>query len=518
MPLNSTEGALNPFFSPDSRWIGFFADGALKKVPARGGGVVTICSVADNRGGAWSEDGRIVFAPNRIRAALWQVSSAGGDPTPLTALGEGETTQRWPQMLRGGQAVLFTGNDQPNGFEKANVVVQELPNGPRKILVRGAYQGRYVPSGHLVYVHDGTLFAAPFDIQTLELAGPAVAALEEAAVNAPVGTAEISMSDTGTLAYLPAPADVNYMDAPMDWMDRAGNLTTLRAPVARWLTPRFAPDGGRLAFSLFDGAQHDIWMYEWARDAMTRLTFDTADEYAPVFTPDGRRIVFESDRGGSQNLYWQRVDGTGDVQRLTRSDDRKSPHSWHPDGRTLAFSQANLRTRATSAMLLRLDGDEPSGWRPVEPTLFASDADTPMFSPDGRWVAYVGMASAREQPEVFIRPFSGVGGPWQISADGGANPRWSRTRAEIYFRGPDARIMVAPYAVSGGSFRADKPRHLSDARVAMFGRVGSSFDLHPDGNRFVVARVVPGAGVKPDHVALIFDFFDELRRIAPPGP
>jgi serine/threonine protein kinase len=219
LPLSGTEGALNPFFSPDSRWIGFFADGRLKKVPAHGGGAVTLCNVVDNRGGAWGEDGRIVFTPNRVRAALWQVPSSGGDPTPLTTLADGETSQRWPQMLRGGKAVLFTGNDRPNGFENANIVVQALPDGPRKVLVRGAYHGRYVPSGHLVYVHDGTLFAAPFDIETLELTGPAVPALKEAAVNVPVGVAEISISDSGTLAYLPAPAQVNYMDAPMDWME-----------------------------------------------------------------------------------------------------------------------------------------------------------------------------------------------------------------------------------------------------------------------------------------------------------
>ena len=194
-PLAGTEGALNPFFSPDSQWIAFFADGKLKKIPAhrrrRGH---DLCG-RNNRGGAWSEDGRIVFSPDREAASLWQVSSSGGEPKPLIALGDGETTQRWPQMLRGGNAVLFTGNNRPDGFAEANVVVQSLPNGPRKVLVRGAYFGRYLPSGHLLYVHDATLFAAPFDLERLEVTGPAAPALQGAAVNMPVGTAEIAMSD-----------------------------------------------------------------------------------------------------------------------------------------------------------------------------------------------------------------------------------------------------------------------------------------------------------------------------------
>jgi serine/threonine-protein kinase len=310
VPLSGTDGALNPFFSPDSRWIAFFAEGKLKKILATGGGAVTICAVDTNRGGAWGPNGTIAFSPGRSGAPLWQVSSSGGEPKPLTALAAGETTQRWPQFLRDGNAVMFTGNRRAQGFEDANVVVQTLPNGPRKELVRGAYFGRYLPSGHLVYVRDGTLFAAPFDLARLELIGPAVPALEGATVNAPVGAAEIAISDRGTVAYLAAPLQVNYMDAPLDWMDRNGRTTSLRSTPARWLSPRFAPDGRRLAFSLFGDQQNDLWVYDWSADQLNRLTFDPADEGVPVWTPDGRRIVFFSNRGDmAANLFWQRVDG-----------------------------------------------------------------------------------------------------------------------------------------------------------------------------------------------------------------
>ena len=216
VPLSGTEDALNPFFSPDGRWIAFFAEGTLKKAPTAGGGAVTICAcvVQANRGGDWGEDGQITFSPDRSGASLWQISPEGNSvPFQLTTLGEGEVTQRWPQMLLGGKAVLFTGNSRPDGFQEANVVAQSLPNGPRKVLVPGAYYGRYLASGHLVYVHDGTVFAAPFDLNRLELTGPAVAVLEGAMVLMPTGSAEIAFSDAGTVAYLPAPEQVNFMDA-----------------------------------------------------------------------------------------------------------------------------------------------------------------------------------------------------------------------------------------------------------------------------------------------------------------
>ena len=456
-PLAGTDGALNPFFSPDSQWIAFFADGKLKKIPALGGGAVTICAVLNNRGGAWSEDGRIVFSPDREAASLWQVSSSGGEPKPLIALGDGESTQRWPQMLRGGTAVLFTGNDRPDGFAGANVIVQSLPNGPRKVLVHGAYFGRYLPSGHLLYVRDATIFAAPFDLEQLEVTGPAAPALQDAAMNMPVGTAEIAMSDAGTIAYLPAAQYADNLPGRIDWVNRDGTSTPLRATPARWLHPRFAPDGHRLALDLFDGAQHDVWTYDWSRDGLSRLTFDSGRN--PVWTPDGRRIVFSSARRSQRpNLYWQQVDGTGETQRLTDSDRRHVAGSWDPSGRILAFTEYDTQTGAPAIMLLRMEGDNATGWRPAQPTVFIRDADDPMFSPDGRWMAYIAKEPGRGKLEVYVRPFPGSGGRWQVSSDGGDNPAWSLTRRELIYASPDQRIMAVPYSVNRDSFHAEKPR------------------------------------------------------------
>jgi serine/threonine-protein kinase len=424
-------------------------------------------------------------------------------------------------VLPGGKAVLFTGNGRADGFEDANVVVQVLPKGPRRVVVRGAYYGRYAPSGHLLYVQHGTLFAAPFDLGRLELTGPAVAALEDATVNMPVGAAEIALSDTGTVAYLPAPTRTNYMDVPIDWMDRAGRTSPLRTISTRWLNPSFAPDGRRLAFDIFDGGQHDVWIYEWSRDALTRLTFDPADDANPVWTPDGRRIVFTSTRAGSvraNDVYWQHVDGTGEVQRLTESARSKLLGSMHPSGRILAFAEQDPQTTSTpTLMILRLEGDEATGWRPMPPTEFMKSADDPMFSPDGRWLAYVSKEPGRKEVEVYVQPFPGPGGRWQISTGGGTDPAWSRTRHELFFGTPDHRIMVASYSATGDSFHADRPHVLSDSRFSPL-VVGRSFDVHPDGDRFALVKASESeARAKRDHITLIFNFFDELRRIAPPG-
>jgi serine/threonine-protein kinase len=523
--LPGTDDAHSPFFSPDGQWIGFFAHGGLKRIPAGGGAVVTLCDVPNGRaGGMWADDGTIAFETTPGMGGVWRVSSAGGQPAVLTTGAEGESVQRWPQVLPGGRAVLYT--SQAGDFASANIIAQSLPNGPRKVLLHGGYAfGRYLPSGHVVYMHDGTLFAARFDLDRLELVGEPVPVLEDVAADFATD-AQFAAAANGTLVYVPRLSSSD--EAPISWLDRAGKTTPLRPTSADWSNPSFDPDGRRLAMDIFDGRQVDVWIFDWAREFLSRLTSDPEDDREPVWTPDGRRIVFGSTRDTKSafNLYWQRADGTGAVQRLTQSANAQYPASWHPSGKFLVFVELHQNT-GNDLMILPMDGDEASGWKPGKPTVFLNSAFSegyPTFSPDGHWLAYTSNESGRN--EVYVRPFPGPGGKWPISTGaetrGGAvriiQTMWSRTRQELFYTTTDNHIMVVPYTVVGDEFIAEKPRLWSEVGFARRPRQ-VSIDLHPDGDRFAVATA-PRAetSTKRDKVVLILNFFDELRRIVPTKP
>jgi serine/threonine-protein kinase len=518
-PLSGTEDANSPFFSPDGQWLGFFAGGKLKKVSITGGATVTLADAPANRGGAWGEDGTIVFTPGPpVDAGLRRVSFAGGESEALTSLAEGEVTQRWPQVLPGGMGVLYTSSRDLDTYDGATLVVQRLPTGPRKAVLRGGSQGRYLPSGHLVYIRNGTLFAVPFDLDRLELTGQPVPALENVLSNATTGSAQFAVSASGTLVYVPGRS--SGAGIPVHWIDREGKTTPLRATPANWFDLHFSPDGRRLAMAIIDGLS-DVWVYDLARETLARLTKDPVNAAAPVWTPDGRRIVFASARADTStfNLYWQRADATGDAQRLTESTNQQYPGSWHPSGRFLAFYEQNPTT-SWDLMILPMDGDDVSGWKPGKPFVFLNSPDAeqgPQFSPDGRWLAYSSFETGRS--EQYVRPFPGPGGKTQISSGGGAFANWSRTKHEIFYGTPDKHIMFAAYSVDGDALRVEKPRLWSEERYVT-DRPWRPFDLHPDGERFAIGPDVRGqarGGATPDKVVFILNFFDELRRIAATG-
>ena len=512
--LPGTQGADYPFFSPDGQWIAFFSEGKLKKIAVTGGAATTLCDAPLARGGAWSVDGTIVFVPDRV-GTLMRVSSAGGTPAAVMSLAPGEVTQRWPQMLPGGRAVLFTGNSIANAnFDDANLVVQALPTGERTIVQRGGYHGRYLESGHLVYVHHGTLFAAPFDLSRLAITGLPVPVLEGVRSNAESGGAQYAVSANGTLVYLPGES-TSGGGVPMHWVDQNGKTATLRTTLANWINVMFAPDGRRLALQILEVGQSDIWVYEWARDTLTRLTTDRATDEKPVWSPDGTRIAFASGRANaaSPNLFWQRADGTGEAQRLTESNNAQRPAAWHPSGKFLIFEEVNPTTN-TDLMALPMGGDESSGWKPGTPAVFLNSPfqeSEAAFSPDGRWLAYVSNEGGRS--DVYVRPFPGPGGKWRVSTEGGRAPVWSQTKRELFFGSITGQIMVAPYAATGDAFNAEKPRLWAERRYQGRGP-NRMFDLHPDGTRVALALVEEAPGVKQDKLTFLFNFFEELRRIA----
>jgi Tol biopolymer transport system component len=518
-----TEGADSPFFSPDGKWIGFFAGAKLKKIAMTGGPPVTICSVGiaegNARGATWAEDGNIFFSP-AARAALRRVSSAGGSPEPLTTLdsANGELTQRWPQALPGGRAVLFTAHSQTGDFEDANIVVQLLPDGPRRIVQRGGYNGRYLPSGHLVFMHGGTLFAVPFDLDRLRATGSPVPALDGIESMSAFGGAHFAFSAQGALLFVPGQG--RGLSVPIQWMDRQGRTQMLRAVPAFYNRPRFSPDGHQLGLEVRDGPKYDVWIYDLERDEMTRVTSAAGNSNYPVWTPDGRRIAFASNRAdkATPNLYWQRADASTEAEPLTQSGHAQMPTSWHPGGLFLAFDEQNSPNNR-DIMILPLEGDQASGWRPGQPRAFLAssfDESHAAFSPDGRWLAYQSNESGRL--EVYVRPFSGSGEKRQVSSGGGLYPTWSRTRNELFYQNvTDWTLMAAAYTVDGDAFRAETPQLVG--RIPRRGHGMPGFDVHPDGQRFAVLKAIQEPDdSRPDHVVLIPNFFDELRRIARRSP
>jgi eukaryotic-like serine/threonine-protein kinase len=252
---------------------------------------------------------------------------------------------------------------------------------------------------------------------------------------------------------------------------------------------------------------------------LTRLTFGGADNIRPVWTPDGQRITYSSqDKSGKFDLYWKQADGAGDAVRLSESKNQMTALSWHPDGKILAFFQLNAGT-SLDILTLPVEGNEKSGWKPGEPRPFLNSPYNELhaaFSPDGRWLAYQSDESGNF--EVYVRPFPGPGGKWQISIGGGLSPKWSRNGKELFYSTEDSRIMVATYIVSGDSFHADKPQPWSPGQFSSARGYTSNFDLHPDGKRFAVLKA-PGTGdtAAVNKVTVIFNFFDELRRKVPPG-
>ena len=307
-PLLGTDNALTPFFSPDSRWVGFFADRKLKKIAVTGGAAVPLADAPELRGASWIDDDTIVFAPDKMSGTrLFRVPASGGAAAPLTELAEGEVIQQWPQVLPGGKAVLYTSTGTPAMYNSADLVVQPLPAGPRRVVLRGGYHGRYLPSGHLVYIHDGTLFAAPFDLGRLEVTGPPVVAIEGMRSNSITGGAQFSLSAGGTLMYLPGPSV--GAGIPLQWMDEHAKITPLRPALANWVNATFSPDGSRLAFDIRD-APGGIWVYELAQDKLTLTT--SPGENVRRSRSHGRAIAFASNRGNKvTEPVLANADGTG---------------------------------------------------------------------------------------------------------------------------------------------------------------------------------------------------------------
>jgi len=525
--LAGTEGAADPFFSPDGQWIGFFAGQKLKKIPLQGGGVVSLCDTAGlGRGASWGEDGTIIA--NLDSYHLFRVPASGGEPQVIGKPElHGERTWRWPQVLPGGENVLFTGLVAASGaaFNSANIEVLSLKSGRVKVVRRGGYLGRYLPSGHLIYFRQGALYGVPFDLGRLETHGAPSALLEDLADSEGAASGRVSFSRTGILLYASAARRAGV--APIAWLDSAGKSQRVVTPSIgtsrQAVTPRLSPDGNRLALAVAG----DLYVHDLQRGTVTRLTRDAALNRQPVWTQDAQHIVYCSDvpaGDGEFGIWWIRSDGSGQPERLFGERTPLQVSSISPDSRTLAFVRTG-KDRGFEIWTLPLDLNDSDHPKPGKPEPFAREFSSqvdPAFSPDGRWIAYVSTNGAGLGGQVTVRPFPSApsAGKWQVSESesGGKFPVWSRNRRELFYVNSNNRIMVARYTANEHSFVPEKPRQWSPAPLfrpaynALW-----NLDIAPDGRRFVVLAPPEFSSAEPAtvHATILLNFFDELRRRLP---
>jgi Tol biopolymer transport system component len=502
-----TQGARDPFLSPDGQWLGFQSDLKLRKVAIQGGPVTTLCDAPAMRGAWWGTDGYI-YAALTFGGGISRVPEAGGTPERLTdPAATGEATHRWPQLLPGGQAVLFTGHTITDNYDEANIEALSLKTGKWKIVLRGGYHGRYVPTGHLLYVSHYTLYAVPFDLNRLEVRGAPVPLLDDVAGN--IGNANGQFdAEAGTLLYV---SNRNWPKSiPLRWIDAAGKEEPISLEPGLYDQPHVSPDGNQLAV-VSHGRAGDIAVYDFRRQTLTRLTF-TQDNSNPVWAPDSRHIAFVKDSADGISIQWIRADGAGGIKTLFRDKNEMDPWSISPDGH-LAFAWLTKVTYQLWTLPIDLrDPDNPTASAP-QPFLTAPSMQ-PQFSPDGRWIAFTSVASSLT--EVRVRPFpppANAGSPeWQI-ASSGYSPVWSRTAPDLFYLTVDGRIMAVPYKATGGSFAAGNPRSWLDRSFPKLATCCNSMTtaIAPDGKRFVVPVLGERKEGPPD-VQVLLNFSDEVRR------
>jgi Tol biopolymer transport system component/predicted Ser/Thr protein kinase len=503
-PIPGTEGATEPFFSPDGQWVGFFAGGKLKKVSVSAGAALTLGDAVNPSGASWGSQGVIIFASSVV-GVLQQVSDAGGAARPLTRRETGEVSHRWPEFLPGGREVLFSAGTTTNTFwTNAQVAVHSVRTGERRNLVQGGMYPRFAPSGHLVYAQGGSLMAVPFDPQRLAVTGAAVPVVEDVRQSTTNGHAQYSFSSTGSLVYVPGGLQ-GTQSRPV-WVTRNGAEQPLAAPARAYVFPRLSPDGRRVAVTIVE-QESQVWLYDLSRETLTRFSFEGNTNQTPAWSPDGKRIAFQSNKEGRQSLYWQRADGSGGLERLTTSEYTDTPKSWSPDGQLLAFIEITPNT-GYDIWVLRMSD------RKAQPFLRTPfNESVPQFSPDGHWLAYVSDESGHF--EVYVQPYPGPGGKWQISTEGGMEPVWNSNGRELFYRSGD-KMMAVDIATQSG-FTVGKPRMLFEGRYLPTPATFPDYDVSPDGQRFLMLKPFDQAQAAPTQVNVVLNWFEELKQKVPTG-
>jgi Tol biopolymer transport system component len=507
-PLPGSANATSPFFSPDGQWVGFFADGKLKKASAHGGQATTLCDAPINRSGTWGPDSTITFAPT-LFGGLMRVSAAGGSPETLISpdVSKNELSYRWPEILPGGKAILFViASAQDIGsFSESKIAAIRLDTHQKKILPIVGTNPRYSPSGHLLFEREGRVFAVPFDPHRLEVTGQPVPVLDGVKTSPNSGAADFTVSDTGSLVYLPENAYSH--DGMIVWVDRKKQVKELAAPARHYGSPHLSPDGQRIAIAIASGSSDsDVWVYEIPHGTLTRLTFDEHST-APIWSPDGKRIAFATTRPTGPAILVKPADGSGAEETLVAGESLiLVPTSWSSDGKFLAYWAVGSAT-GRDIWIAPLTGERKP--HPFLQTKF--NEMQARFSPDSRWIAYQSEESGRY--EVYVQPFPGPGGKWQISVNGGTTPVWAQNGRELFYMSSGNFMSVSVTAQP--NFSASTPRIVADYPPFLMGRLSNGlYDVSADGQQilFVRANVENGP---PDEVRVVLNWTEELKHLAP---
>ncbi|MDQ3254066.1 MAG: protein kinase, partial [Acidobacteriota bacterium] len=498
-PLAGTDDAAYPFWSPDSRFIGFFAEGKLKKFAASGGPPQTICNAPIGRGGAWNRDDVIIFSLGPGEG-LYRISAAGGEPSPLTTPDRSrqENSHRWPQFLPDGRSFLYLSTGPP---ESQGVYLGSLDSKETRRLLPTDSSALYAPPGYLLFRRAGTLLAQAFDPQKLELTGEAFPLPEQVGGAAGSFYTYLTVSQNGMLACHTGNSD----QVQLAWFDRGGKQVGVTGSPGDYINLALAPDGKRVAFDSVDPQtmNRDLSLLELARGTPMRFIFDPATDWFPVWSPDGSRLVFSSNRAGLPDLYQKAASGAGSDELLLKSSNAKLPTDWSRDERFILYLTLDPKTKE-DIWVLPLEGDRQPF--PLLQTEF-NEAQA-RFSPNGKWIAYTSDESGTLQ--VYVQSFPATGAKWPVSTSGGDQPRWRRDGRELFYLAADGKLMAVEVKTEG-TFEAGVPKPLFETRIPhVAGPSAISYAATGDGQRFLVRSAVEQASTTP--ITVVVNWTAEVKR------
>jgi len=499
LPGTGSAGSISCFWSPDSRFIGFFSDGKLKKIEATGGPPQTICDALLGVGGAWNRDGVILFSPENS-TGLYRISATGGSSVPVTSLDQSrnETSHRWPVFLPDGNHFLYLA--QSSQVENTAIYVGSLDSKETKRLLNSNVSAAFAPPGYLLFLRGRTLMAQAFDVNTLNFSGEAVPLVEELNRMIPTAHASFSVSEN-VLAY----ASFTELNGRLEWFDRTGKSLGVITPLGRYINVALSHDDKRIAAARVDSqtGTRDIWLIDLARGTPLRFTFDPVDEWLGVWSPDDERIVFTSDQDGPGNLYQKPSSGAANEEQILKTNERKWTTDWSPDGRFILYTSIYPKT-GFDLWVLPMEGDR----KPVPYLQTTFNEDYAKFSPNGRFVAYSSDESGRN--EVYVQTFPASGRKWQISVGGGAQPYWRRDGKELFYISPDRKLIAVDVKSDTTTLEVGSSKTLFQTRLPGYPGPRNCYDVSADGQRFLTNNLLGDISANP--ITVVVNWTAALQR------